>query len=56
MSKVGGTTWQATISVPDSWSTGQITYWVQAKDSQNNVSQPKYPSASYTLNKGDCLT
>jgi hypothetical protein len=55
MSNVGGTTWQTTIAVADSWSTGQITYSVQGRDSNGNVSQPLTPAAGYVLSKGDCI-
>jgi hypothetical protein len=55
MSNVGGTTWRTTIAVEDSWSTGQITYSAQGRDSHGNVSQPLSPAAGYVLSKGDCI-
>lgn len=55
MSNVGGTTWRATVTVLDAWSTGQITYWVQGRDSNGNVSQPLFNASDYLLQKGECI-
>jgi hypothetical protein len=55
MSNVGGTTWRTTIAVQDAWSTGQITYSVQGRDSNGNVSQPLSPGSGFVLNKGECI-
>jgi hypothetical protein len=55
MTNVSGGLWQATITVLDSWSVGQITYWVQARDSHNNTSPTLLNSSSFLLNKGSCI-
>ncbi len=55
MANVGGNTWRATIDTLDAWSTGPITYSVQARDSHGNVSESVPPTAGFGLGKGDCI-
>jgi hypothetical protein len=55
MVKSDSNTWVGTIDAQDSWSVGQINYWVQAMDSHGNQSPVFDHSNSYILNKGDCF-
>jgi WD40-like Beta Propeller Repeat len=55
MSNVSGNLWRATITVLDAWSVGQITYWVQARDSHNNTSPTLLNASNFLLNKGSCI-
>ena len=55
MSSAGGDLWRGTITALDPWQTGPITYWVQARDSNGNESQPFFPGAGAGLSKGDCI-
>jgi hypothetical protein len=55
MSPQGSNVWQGTITLAQGWSTGQITYWVQATDSHGNTSPSVFPSSSNTLTLNDCI-
>jgi hypothetical protein len=55
MSAQGSNVWQGTITLAQGWSTGQITYWVQATDSHGNTSPSLFPSSSNTLTLNDCI-
>jgi hypothetical protein len=55
MSLAGSNTWQATIAIGTGWNTGQITYWVQATDSQGNTSPAVFPSSSNILTLHTCI-
>jgi hypothetical protein len=55
MSSAGSNTWQATIAIGSGWSTGQITYWVRATDSQGNTSSDVFPSSSNILTLHTCI-
>lgn len=55
MSPQGSNVWQGTITLAQGWSTGQITYWVQATDSHGNTSASLFPSSSNILTLNDCI-
>jgi hypothetical protein len=55
MSPIGSSVWQSTITLGTAWSTGQITYWVQATDSHGNSSAALFPSSSNILSLFDCI-
>ena len=63
MMQVGPSTWRATIDAADGWSDAQfpndpnglINYWVQATDSNGNVSGVLDHSNSYRLYSGVCF-
>jgi hypothetical protein len=55
MKAVGGDVWQAAITIQSSWSTGQITYSVQGRDSHGNRSAPLSPTSGEALTLDSCI-
>jgi len=55
MASGGGNAWQYTITRNPAWSTGKITYRVQAVDSHGNVSSLLFPGSSNELFNDPCI-
>jgi len=55
MAPAGGNVWQYTIERDPFWSTGQITYRVQAVDSHGNVSALLFPNSANELFNEPCI-
>jgi hypothetical protein len=55
MSPVGSNGWEATITFTPGWNQGQITYWVQATDSNGNTSGALFPTSANVLSLSFCI-
>ena len=50
---IGGNTWEVTITNPGGWNSGQVAYWVQARDGAGNLSGSVF--SADVLYNGECI-